>query len=72
MEIPATIVSKAHEVVLERYSKTRFVCVRCGFHGYLWQMFDSRIRCIPHRELKSSGWLEENDDVYPQHSGRLV
>jgi len=54
-----TIISKAHNIVLETYSKDRYVCLDCGLRGDLNAVFGS-VRCKPKKFAKSSGWVDES------------
>jgi hypothetical protein len=53
------VISRAHDVRQDLpLSACRYVCIRCGLRGGLDTLFGP-IRCEPHREFASSGWLDE-------------
>lgn len=57
------LVSRAHEVVLQSFSKDRYTCLMCGKKGDIKSMFSDvpEERCTPHFESATSGWKDEFD-----------
>lgn len=51
------LISDAHDVYQSLpLTDNRYVCIRCGYRGNLHEMFHG-VRCTPHFEKESSGWL---------------
>jgi len=59
------VLSRAHEVVLQNFSKDKYVCLRCGRRGDITTLFSgaSDERCNPQFELASSGWVDETTEI---------